>query len=155
MQCASVQCTQCVRQVSPKYNNTKLIKREAGKITNLKVHKSNFTFLTVLCNRKGMLCTKGCQRTKRRRRTAQAHWAFVVSRISGFRIANMEVFVVTPNLKFSCWTFPVQSSIQDVVDRFGQQQVSFDAFRVHTWQTGCLPGVTLARLANKQTGQLT
>lgn len=49
----------------------------------------------------------------------------------------MEVFVVAPNLKFSCWTFPVQSSTQDVVDRFGQQQVSIYALRVQSRQTGC------------------
>lgn len=52
----------------------------------------------------------------------------------------MEVFVVAPNLKFSCWTFPVQASIQDVVDRFGQQQVSIYAVSVHASQTGCFSG---------------
>lgn len=51
----------------------------------------------------------------------------------------MEVFVVAPNLKFSCWTFPAQSLIQDVVDRFGQQ-VSIYAVRVHTWPTGYSSG---------------
>lgn len=50
----------------------------------------------------------------------------------------MEVFVVAPNLRFSCWTFPVQSSIQDIVDRYGQQQVSVYAARLHTSeQKGC------------------
>lgn len=70
---------------------------------------------------------------------------------SGFPRANMEVFVVAPNLRFSCWTFPVQSSIQDIVDRFGEQQVSIYAGGAHTWQKGCSSGTDeLAELAIKQ-----
>lgn len=60
----------------------------------------------------------------------------------------MDVFVVAPNLKFSCWTFPVQSSIQDVVNRFGVEQVCIYIVCVSRTHV-VLPVPTLTVLANK------
>lgn len=44
----------------------------------------------------------------------------------------MEVFVVAPSLRFSCWVFPEQSSVRDVLSRFSQQQVSIYPEPGHT-----------------------
>lgn len=93
----------------------------------------------------------GVSGNKAKKRKKNCACALSVRNRSGFPSANMEVFVVAPNLRFSCWTFPVQSSIQDIVDRFGEQQVSIYAGGVHTWQKGCSSGTDeLAELAIKQ-----